>query len=84
MEFLDARRLPGPNVFWAKPGAILDIACTADEADAVIAYCEAEVRRMLEAIGWGDECVRHRRLAGGVSIAFSAPIDVLYAASAVS
>ena len=83
MEYLDARRLPGPNVFWSSPAAVLDIACTPDEADAVIPYCEAEMRRMLEAVGWAGEAIRHRRLAGGVSIAFSAPIDVLYAASAL-
>jgi UDP-N-acetylmuramyl tripeptide synthase len=84
MEYLDARRLPGPNVLWAKPGAVLDIGCTPDETDAVIDYCEAEIQRMLGAVGWGDENIRHRRLVGGVSIAFSAPIDVLYAASALS
>ena len=61
MEYLDARRLPGPNVFWSSPGAVLDIACTPDEADAVIPYCEAELRRMLEAVGWAGESIRHRR-----------------------
>jgi UDP-N-acetylmuramyl tripeptide synthase len=83
MEYLDARRLPGPNVHWAKPGAVLDIACTAEEADALIPWCVAEITRMLSAVGWGDQDICHRRLAGGVSIAFSAPIDVLYAASAL-
>ncbi len=84
MEFLDARRLPGPNVLWKKPGAVLDISCTPEEADRLVSYCEAQIRRMLDAIGWSEESLCHRRLAGGVSIAFSAPIDVLYAASAIS
>ena len=83
MEYLDARRLPGPNVHWERPGAVLDIASTSDESDAVIEYCEAEMRRMLDTVGWREESINHRRLASGISIAFSAPIDVLYAASAL-
>ena len=84
MEFLDARRMTGPNVLWNKPGAILDIACTADEADHLIPFCEDHIRRMLKAVGWSEESVCHIRLAGGISVAFSAPIDALYAASAVN
>jgi UDP-N-acetylmuramyl tripeptide synthase len=84
VEFLDARRLTGPNVLWNKPGSILDIACTPDEADALIPYCEGRIRAMFDAIGWGGEGIRHLRLNGGLSIAFSAPIDVLYAASAIN
>jgi UDP-N-acetylmuramyl tripeptide synthase len=84
MEYLDARRLTGPNVLWNKPGSILDVACTPSEADRLIPFCESAIRRMLEAVGWASESVSHMRLAGGVSIAFSAPIDALYAASAIS
>lgn len=84
MEFLDARRLTGPNVLWNKSGAILDIACTREEADRLIPYCEQQLRRMLEAVGWGDESVCSLRLSGGLSVAFSAPIDALYAASAIN
>jgi len=84
MKYLDARRLTGPNVIWNKSGAILDIACTTEEADRLIPFCENEIRRMLEAVGWGNESIRHRRLSGGISIAFSAPIDALYAASAIN
>ncbi|MGI9203676.1 MAG: Mur ligase family protein [Woeseiaceae bacterium] len=84
MEFLDARRLTGPNVLWNKSGAILDIACTQKEANHLIPYCEAQLRRMLEAVGWQDESVCHLRLNGGLSVAFSAPIDALYSASAIN
>jgi len=84
MEFLDARRLTGPNVLWEKTGAVLDISCTPEEADLLIPYCETQIRRMLDAIGWSRESICHLRLTGGISIAFSAPIDVLYAASAVN
>ena len=84
MEFLDARRLTGPNVLWDKAGSVLDIGCSPEEASALIPFCESQLRRMLEAVGWGDEDIHHVRLRGGVSIAFSAPIDALYAASAIN
>ena len=84
MEFLEARRLTGPNVLWDKESAILDVSCTAEEADRLIPYCENQVRVMLDAVGWRNESITHVRLAGGVSIAFSAPIDALYAASSIA
>jgi len=83
MEYLDARRLTGPNILWNRPGAILDIACTPAEADRLIPFCEAALRRMLDAVGWNEQSICHIRCRGGVSIAISAPIDALYAASAI-
>ena len=84
MEYLDARRLTGPNILWDRAGSILDVSCTPAEADRLIPYCEARLREMLDALGWEDEAICHARLAGGASIAFSAPIDALYAASAIN
>lgn len=84
MEYLDARRLTGPNLLWNKAGSVLDIACTSAEADLLIPFCEAEIARMLEVVGWGGEDICHTRLKSGISIAFSAPIDALYSASAIS
>ncbi len=84
MEYLDARRLTGPNILWDKAGSILDVSCTSDEADRLIPFCESKIRLMLDAVGWGQESVCHIRLVGGVSIAFSGPIDALYAASAIN
>ncbi len=84
MEYLDARRLTGPNVLWHRAGSILDVSCTSDEADSLIPFCESKIRLMLDAIGWGQESVCHIRLAGGASIALSGPIDALYAASAIN
>lgn len=84
MKFLDARRLTGPNVLWNQSGAVLDIACTTEEADLLVPFCEAQIQRMLNAVGWNDESICHMRLTGGLSLAFSAPIDALYAASAIN
>lgn len=84
MQFLDARRLTGPNVLWDKAGSILDVSCTSAEADRLIPFCESKIHQMLDAVGWRHESVCHIRLVGGASIAFSGPIDALYAASAIN
>ncbi len=84
MEYLDVRRLTGPNVLWDKAGSILDVSCTSAEADRLIPFCESNIRLILDAVDWGRESVCHIRQAGGVSIALSGPIDALYAASAIN
>ena len=80
MEYIDARRLTGPSLLWNKPGTILDVRCSEAEAGQLIPFWETSIRRMLEAVGWADESTCSWRLSGGVSLAFSAPIDSLYAA----
>ena len=84
MEFLDARRLTGPSLLFDVPGTILDIRCTAAEAEQVIPVWENHVRRMLGELGWNDCQFQTVRLLGGVSLGFTAPIDALYAASEVN
>lgn len=84
MEYIDARRLTGPSLLWNKPGTVLDVRCSEEEAGALIPFWETNIRRMLEAVGWADESTCSWRLSGGVSLAFSAPIDALYAASAIN
>lgn len=80
MRFVDARRLTGPSVLLDRPGVILDIACASGEADDILPSCVSLIRRMLDALEWPGQSVSHLSLKGGVSIAFSAPIDALYAA----
>ncbi len=84
MEYIDARRLTGPSLLWNKPGTILDVCCSDEETDKLIPFWEANIRRMLDAVGWGEESTCSWRLSGGVSLAFSAPIDALYAASEIN
>ncbi len=84
MEFLDARRLTGPNLVLEGPGSILDVACTPEEADRLIPIWADAVARMLEALDWPSAKFASRKLIGGVSLAFSAPIDALYAASEIN
>jgi UDP-N-acetylmuramyl tripeptide synthase len=84
MELLDARRITGPSLLWDKPGSIIDISCTAKEAHALTRVWEQHIRRMLEAVGWGEEETCNWPLSGGISLAFSAPIDALYSAAAIN
>ena len=81
MEFLDARRLTGPSLLADTPGAVLDVACDAKDAEALVPVWTAHVERMLEDLGWDDSNLSLTYLAGGVSLFFTAPIDALYAAS---
>ena len=84
MEYLDARRLTGPSLLWNRPGSILDVQCTPDDTRKLIPVWDKHVKSMLSAVGWDEEVTCHWPLSGGVSLAFSAPIDVLYAASAIN
>ena len=84
MEFLDARRLTGPNLLLDGPGSILDVACAPDRVVALVPVYERHVRRMLDALDWGSVEFRALPLTGGVSLAFTAPIDALYAASEIN
>ena len=84
MEFIDARRLTGPSLLFDKPGAILDVRCSAGDADRLIPVWEKHIRHMLAELGWADYELHALKLLGGVSLAFTSPIDTLYAASEVN
>jgi cyanophycin synthetase len=84
MEFIDARRLTGPSLLFDGPACILDVACTPDEADALLPVWADNVGRMLEALDWSSAEFAFVKLQGGISMAFTAPIDQLYAGSAIN
>jgi cyanophycin synthetase len=84
MEFIDARRLTGPSLIFDGPGSILDVSCTPEEADRLIPLWQSNVSRMLEELAWDKAEFSSRKLLGGASMAFSAPIDALYAAAEVN
>ncbi len=84
MEFRDARRLTGPSLLFDGPGAILDVGCTNDEAERLVPAWKKHVRSMLSELGWTGCELRTLQLSGGVSLAFTAPIDALYAAAEVN
>lgn len=84
MEFLEARRLTGPSLLFDVPAAVLDVACNPDEAHRLIPMWRKQVTRMLTELGWAMPQFQSRVLSGGVSMAFSAPVDALYAASEIN
>ena len=84
MEFLDSRRLPGPNLLFDGPAAVLDVACSAEDADAIEACWRRAVEAMLAALDWRDVEITRKDHIGGLSLGFTAPIDVLYAACEVN
>ena len=66
------------------PGTILDVSCTSEEARALLPVWANHVARMLEALDWPDARFASREMIGGISLAFSAPIDALYAAAEIN
>jgi len=84
MELLDSRRLTGPNLLLDRPGAILEVALSPEEAETAVAAWAAQVRRMLDAVGWTGAEIAARRFPGGASLAITAPIDSLYSATEIN
>jgi len=80
----DSRRLTGPNLVSPGPGAILDVHVEAADLDALIETWERRAGSVLEAVGWPDERTFARPHRRGVSLAISAPVDALYAATEVN
>lgn len=87
MEVRDSRRLTGPNILTDGPAAVLDIAFDAGDeqnAERAVAAWSKQAQRMLGVVGWADARRVHRIFPGGMSLAFHAPIDALYAATEVN
>jgi cyanophycin synthetase len=84
MRVLDSRRLTGPSLLLDGPGAILDVALQGIDPDTAIAAWRAELTKFLEALGWKDSALAARVSVQGLTLAFSAPIDTLYAATDVN
>lgn len=81
MNVLDSRRLTGPGLMLDGPGAVLDVRLEDPDADRAVSAWRTAANRLLQAVGWPTEKLASRSFAGGVSLAVSAPIDGLYAAT---
>lgn len=85
----DSRRLTGPNLFSNQPGAIIDVLFSGVDHNTLIDCWKRHSRRFLDALGWQNESIYTRGYSNddgtlGASLAISAPIDVLYAATEVN
>ena len=80
-RLLDSRRLTGPNLVSPGPAALLDVACPDDAADRLAAAWGARIEDLFEALGRRVPRRCTRDWPGGISLAFTAPIDALYAST---
>ncbi len=84
LKITDSRRLTGPNLFSASPGAILDVAITKNHCQKVIDLWKKHCQTLLRGIGWNKSKIHTRTYKGGASLVITAPIDCLYAATEVN
>jgi cyanophycin synthetase len=77
----DSRRLTGPSLLLDRPGAILEVRLEDAVRDRAVSLWGASARRLLDAVGWPGETLAARAFRGGVSLALTAPVDALYAAT---
>ncbi len=75
-----SRRVTGPGLLWEKPGAILDIFSEHFDQNQIIDCWTTEINRILQAVGWRQSQTKIRKFDGGVNLAISASIDLLYSA----
>lgn len=80
----DSRRLTGPNLVTDRPGAVLEVELPDSAADELVRFWTEAARLALDAVGWTGESLHVRRYPGGASLAMTAPIDALYAATEVN
>lgn len=81
LRLVESRRLTGPNLLLSSAGAVLDVqtGSTTDPAEVVDEW-RRQLTTLLDAVGWHGTELGHRRHRTGLSLAFAAPVDVLYAA----
>ncbi len=83
MPFDDSRRLTGSNLFFASPGAVLEvIGLRVDEA--LLSAWRQRVGRARARLGWQMPGVVARVHASGASLAIAAPCDLLFLATEVN
>ena len=81
MIVADSRRLTGPSLLLDRPGAILDVLVEDSARGRALAAWRDAARRLLDAVGWTGEALAARSFGGGASLALTAPVDALYAAT---
>ncbi len=82
MQLTDVRRLTGASLILDRPGAVGEAVELPDAVSGpVLTLWRRSARRLLDAVGWGAESIAVRPYPGGASLAVTAPIDGLYAAT---
>lgn len=84
MQLVDSRRLTGPNLLLDVPGAVLDVELEPGEVPRAESLWREALADLLGALGWPAGPVASRAHARGLTLAFGAPADLLYAATEVN
>ena len=84
LELQDSRRLTGANILSDDAGAVIDVAISEVEPEDLVGIWTRHAREALVAVDWPEERIYHRIFSGGASLAISAPIDALYAATEIT
>ncbi len=82
--FEDSRRLTGPNLYLPGAGAALETLGGQTPDDALILHWQTLVTRLCVQLAWPLPQIVVRQHETGVSLAFSAPMDRLYAATEIN
>jgi cyanophycin synthetase len=83
-EVKDSRRLTGPNLVSPGPAAVIDASLGTIPSEELVGAWTRHLGRILPALGWAQSRLWTRVYPDGVSLAFDAPIDALYAATEVN
>ncbi len=81
MIVTDSRRLTGPSLVLDRPGTVLEVHLDETARERALGLWRGAAGRLLEAVGWGGEALAVRLFRGGASLALTAPVDALYAAT---
>lgn len=82
--FDDSRRLTGPNLYFAGTGAVLETGVGAPVPPVLLEAWRRHVTQARAALGWPEGPLVVCEHATGASLAFTAPGDMLYAATEVN
>jgi cyanophycin synthetase len=82
MRLTDVRRLTGASLILDRPGAVGEaVELPKAASEPVLTLWRSCAHSLLDAVGWGAESIAVRPYPGGASLAVTAPIDGLYAAT---
>ncbi|MDN5795015.1 MAG: hypothetical protein L0H79_04610 [Intrasporangium sp.] len=84
VPFQGSRRLLGANLYFDGVGVVLETTPGTELDEAALMRWRTDVGRAREAMGWPVGAIVARRHAGGVMLAFEAPLDQLLTATEVN